>query len=395
MKVILLDDKPEQASRWESQIVKGFVDGGLDTPNIHVILKDDDELSGIVTMLHRRRQAAREGTEWPTGQFPLDGADVLVVDFDLLDFGDHGDTTGARLAYLARCYSSVSFIMVMNQFGTNRFDLNLSGRLDSFADLDIGSYQVGNAGLWSHSFPEYRPWAWPVVPEAVQTRKRLVRAVAKQLDKNVLQYLGFDESAASRFSDQVARYLGGRGEAGTITFRQVVEESPIGLAASDKVPDDLWAARIAVARVTKWLTNVVLPRQDTLVDAPHLVSRFPSLLTDPDALESWNRTASLAGHIQRLGIRNRRITNHHFTGWEWVGRHCWSWHSLSADSSIEEVDSPWSRRELDWTFAEDSSRFTLPGDSRRFVPATDSPFRLRYVEQPDKNVEYTPASRLD
>ena len=397
MKMIICDDREGQANRWERGIREAFEQLGLDSPDVKPIPTDDDAFSNLVGTLNERRLAARPGgPSIEHKHLTIDDADVLIIDFDLIHFGDHGDTTGTRLAYLARCYSSPTLIIVLNEFGTNRFDLRLTGNADSFADLDMGGDQIGNVGLWSHTFLAYRPWSWPVVPDAVRARERLVRAVSNNLEKAALPYLGFDDTTLATFSDQVTAPLGDRDRVSTVTFREVVTDSPLGVVTADAVPDDEAVARVAVARLTKWLASVVLPRQDILVDAPHLVSRFPSLLAgSPDDSSAWAQTMSLAPQIGRLGVRNRLISAHHFPGWEWVGRHCWVWSGIASDPRIEEVKTPWSRRESAWVFAEDSSRFVSPASARRFVAGHDSPFRLRYVERPERAVEYYPSSSLE
>ena len=61
-------------------------------------------------------------------------ADVVVVDYDLLRFSEiHVDTTGSRLAYLLRCFSKCGFIIVLNEFGTNTFDLSLGSPVEGFS----------------------------------------------------------------------------------------------------------------------------------------------------------------------------------------------------------------------------------------------------------------------
>ena len=398
MKIVLCDDKPSQAKRWERRIRKAFLETRLEAPSIRIISTDTDAFPTIVNTLNARRLIARGESDpiSPSNDFPFDDADVLVLDFDLLFFGEHGDTTGARLAYLARCYSSPALIILLNEFGSNRFDLKLSGHLDSFADLDIGGDQIGNVGLWSHDFGSYRPWAWPVVPSAVRTRKRLIRKIAGRLDEAVLPFLGFEEATLAAFSDQVVGPFGDRKQVASATFRDIVQGSPVGLVASDAAPDDFAVAQIAAARIAKWLSDVVLHRQDVIIDAPHLVSRFPRLLAgDPGSHASWAKTVTLSGKIRQVGVRFGLVADHHFPGWEWLGRHCWLWPTLARDERLGEVRSPWLREDPEWVFAEDSSRFLPTAETRRFVSRTDSPFRLRHVERPTRAVEYRPASSFE
>ena len=397
MKIIICDDRRRQGNRWARQIRAAFGELGVVTPEISAVPADESAFSDLVGTLNERRLAARlSEPSTRRNQLMIDDVDVLIIDFDLIHFGDHGDTTGTRLAYLARCYSSPRFIIVLNEFGTNRFDLRMTGNPQSFADLDMGGEQIGNVGLWSHTFLNYRPWSWPIVPEAVRVRERLVRAVSRRLEEAALPLLGFDEKTLSSLSDRVVGWLGNRDRLPTMTFEQLVTDSPLGVVAADELRDDKAVARVAVARLTKWLVNVVLPRQDILVDAPHLVSRFPSLLAaNPCDSSAWAQATSLATQVGKLGVRSRLISDHHFPGWEWIGRHCWVWSGVAGEPRIEEVTTPWSRREPEWVFAEDSSRFVPSARARRFVAGHDSPFRLRYVERPVRGVEYNPASSLE
>ena len=55
---------------------------------------------------------------------------------------------------------------------------------------------------------------------------------------------------------------------------------------SDEPWDQGGIERVAAARLGKWLERLVLPGQNVLVDAPHLVSRFPSLVAADDLDET-------------------------------------------------------------------------------------------------------------
>jgi hypothetical protein len=93
--------------------------------------------------------------------------------------------------------------------------------------------------------------------------------------------------------------------ASRISFRDFVTLSGNGLKGKDQA-DDAAVARIAAARLSKWLEDIVLPAQEILVDAPHLVSRLPELLTgDPGRLATWDRTT--APNVSALGIRHKIV----------------------------------------------------------------------------------------
>ena len=148
----------------------------------------------LLNLLNRRRAAWRkDGGNGDTGlieQHDVDDMDVIVVDYDLIGYSDTGDTTGSRLAYLLRCFSTCGFIVVLNEYGRNTFDASLGSPAEDFADLHIGDVQVGNRGLWSEQFEGYRPWHWPVIPDAYENFKKCVDEVQQNLDQSILEFLG-------------------------------------------------------------------------------------------------------------------------------------------------------------------------------------------------------------
>ena len=76
----------------------------------------------------------------------VDEADVIVVDYDLLRYSEAADTTGSRLAYLLRCFTKCGLIIVLNEYGSNAFDVSLRNPSLDFADLHLGAVQIGNPG---------------------------------------------------------------------------------------------------------------------------------------------------------------------------------------------------------------------------------------------------------
>jgi hypothetical protein len=182
-------------------------------------------------------------------------------------------------------------------------------------------------------------------------------------------------------------YLGGDKAAAEATFRDFVQKSSMGLRLKDEVLDNTLVARVAAARVGKWLERVVLPGQDVLVDAPHLALRFPSLLTgDIRKLGTWNASASLfppkslwPGKTQ---LRHK-IQRHGFRAEDWLSRDAWFWSDLTKLEAIKEVRNPWSVERPDFVFCEDVSRFLQRREAREFVADLASPFVRRHVVDPD------------
>ena len=151
-------------------------------------------------------------------------------------------------------------------------------------------------------------------------------------------------------------------------------------------------ARVGVVRLSKWLERLVLPEQDILVDAPHLVSRYPSLMTgDAMDIETWNRTARLVSH-KALGLRTNLIEPCRLKKDHWLSRAVWFWDELRECEDILEVREPWKMQTPDWVFCEDASRFYEEG-YREFIAHVESPFARRFVKF-FGDVDYRPKVRF-
>jgi hypothetical protein len=151
-------------------------------------------------------------------------------------------------------------------------------------------------------------------------------------------------------------------------------------------------ARVSAARISKWLERLVLPGQDILVDAPHLVSRYPSLMTgDVMDIETWNRTARLVSH-EDLGLRTDLIEPFRLKKDHWLSRPVWFWDEVRECQDILEVREPWKMERPNWVFCEDASRFYEEG-CREFIADVASPFARRFVKN-FEGVDYRPKVRF-
>jgi hypothetical protein len=179
------------------------------------------------------------------------------------------------------------------------------------------------------------------------------------------------------------------------TFRQFVTESNNGLRLKDRALNEESIARIAAARIAKWLERLVLPSQDILVDTPHLVSRYPSLLKQRKTLTTWNKTAMFAP-VAKLGIDHRMIAPFAFQREEWLSRPAWWWPDLSKWDKAVEVSHPWEAVDRpDYVFCEDVSSFRPRRAAREFVADVPSAFVRRFVAQPlASGVSYEPSVRF-
>ena len=276
-----------------------------------------------------------------------------------------------------------------------------------FADLHLGAEQIGNPGLWSGSFEGYRPWHWPVLPNARMNFEKCVEDVRENLDQPILEFLGL-----GRFVDWMPTkahdfFLGG-GSMGTVRFSDFVKRARGGIESKDKLPPD-YMARVATARLLALLNGLILPEQSILVDAPHLAARFPSLIRGGDQdIHYWNRLCEpLNEEIDDLLVDV--LTEHRFKRQHWLWRSVWYWPDIARDERIAEVKDPWTVKDIDWVFCENVSRFVpaefaddfradvSPPFNKRFVLKRESPEALTFVSkvgsggaQDPLRVEYVP-----
>lgn len=376
--IFVYDDETQIGRRWKRQLE------GL--PSVHVSfavdILDAEFTQAVADLEQRRRGARRKGGKAAVGDNIFDRAAVLIIDFDLFRNESSGYLTGEEVAYLARCYSRCGIIIGINQFGgDNPFDLTLKGHAESFADLNLGSRQIANGGLWDEPWSGFRPWSWPLIPDAVRALEARAKDLSenKSLDRPILKYLGFPEEVITTLPRSSREFLGSGDRPQDTTFRDFVLKSDNGLRPKDAAINDESISRIAAARISKWLERLILPGQDILVDAPHLVSRYPSLLKgDVAEFKSWNRTASFAG-VTKIGIHYERIKEHRFARQNWLSRPAWFWNRVSNLEKISEVSDPWSIRKGNYVFCEDLSRFVSQKAAREFVAELPSPFVRRFV----------------
>lgn len=395
LQILLFDDEEQRTEEWQQGLTALLDDAD-------VVRLSSDDLRDQLEALEGRRQAAREGSEQRLAGTRFDEADVLVVDYDLFDLHTRYVVTGETVAYLARCFSACGLIVGVNQDATERhFDLTLKDHPASYADVSIGSAHLLNSGLWSHTAEVFRPWAWPIVPEAVRDYAACVDAVSSlEPDSDVLEILGLTE-LRSRLPRDVGEWLQprGGGEAPPL-FNAVLYESRIGLRPKEQLAHPDSAPRVLAARLRKWLETLVVPRQDVLVDAPHLALRFPGLIAaSPAEWSSWNETATLHAPHSAVGLRADAIGPYAVQSHGWTSRPVWSWPGLASDASLdgfqdlpqEAIDSA--------VFGEDTSRFHPSAECRRFVAEVGGPLAQRWVRMPtseggDPAASYAPAVRF-
>lgn len=393
-KILIYDD--EQGFRG---IVRGLLESlTVVTANFEIETPDNHELTRSMEILeHRRRDFRKTGAWEDSERISVDDASIFVVDYDLLEAT--GLWNGDLVAYLARCFSECGLI-VGYRYGDNTFDLTLRGEPGSFTDLYVGGEQLNNPGLWKvteATEADFRPWYWPILPNYLSDFEKKVEAIKDSLAEKVpiWEVLGFSSELFARLPRSIGQFFGA--EPAETTFRQFVEESGSGLERrdvedADSVRDEV-LARVGAARISKWLERLVLSEQDIIVDAPHLVSRYPSLMTgDVTNIETWNKTARLTGH-EELGLTTDLIESFRLKKDHWLSRPVWFWDDLRGCEDITEVREPWKFERPDWVFCEDMSRFHTREGCREFVAEVESPFARRFVKEFER-VDYRPKVRF-
>jgi len=301
MKILILDDETGRAQSWKNRI-ETYGD-------FQVVVPETQEVSRIIADLHTKRLESRKEGYNPSNV--LDGFDLVLVDYDLLGLdavaGGSAWSTGAEVAYAGRLMCDVGPIVVVNQFGTNSFDLTMTRTSSSYADLDVGSEQIAEPSLWSvNGAKGFRPWHWPDLTTEKSRFAQMQQFVLENLDKSITQVLGFEVSdvESPRFiGHEILGYLGIESTE-PVTFRQLltqrrdirvfnVLEKDLPLLSN---MDDRTLARVSSVVVSHWLEKIVMPNQEVVADLPHISPVLPWVLADYSVEDNWNALCSLNDH---------------------------------------------------------------------------------------------------
>ena len=308
--ILVLDDEYDRACGWETELSK-FVDANI------TVFKQED-VSHFITELHRSRLASRAGEYSPA--LGYEDYHLLIVDYDLLGLDEKASaawSTGAEIAYTARLMSALGPIVVVNQYGTCNFDLTMKRTVSSYADYDVGSIQITDQGLWrSSGFTGFRPWHWPNLLAEVARVEAFRAFIQKNLDEPAMSALGFElenTEAPNYLAYDIAGVLGVK-SGGARTFRDIALKS-VGLSVFNILDKDRpivecmpeeQLARVACAIISHWLEKVVLPNQQAVADLPHIVSRFPWLLSNPTDPDAWGKLSTL----EYVDVVNPELVKH-------------------------------------------------------------------------------------
>ena len=386
MKKIMIYDDDGEVARELQESLEALPLLGSD---YEICALDNKRFEKSMEVLKERRCQIRKDGEWPSGlETDLDETAIFVIDYDL--FNINAFLTGEDVAYSARCFSTCGLIVGLNQYYEVDFDLTLKGHPESFADLNIRGEQLSNPNLWGEGGNGFRPWYWPLLPQFEQNLAKRVDDVERNLDQSIWDVLDFDPGSFDILPRSISQFIGS--EPTRTTFRDFVKESGNGMRPQDskEAGDDI-LARVGAARISKWLERLVLPELDILVDAPHLVSRYPSLMNGNKCkIGTWNKTTRLLSY-KELGLDTDKIEPFRFKDF-WLSRPAWFWDKVREHNEILEVREPWETIRPGGVFCEDLSKFD-EGDHREFVAKVESPFARRFVKELD-GIKYQPRVRF-
>ena len=408
-KILIYDDEQGRTDDFKRKLGEGLDKAGQ-SENFDIISLENDAFQDSINVLEQRRIAFREEKEsTKNGAEKIDNASIFIIDYDLLgrqvEKSPIGSLTGEIVAYLVRCFSRCKLIVGLNQYGSNPFDLTLRGDLDSFADLNLGEEQLDNPYLWTvglhDSSQGYRPWSWPNLYDSIRHFDKRIEEVQKNLNKPICEVLGFSEDMFRLLPREIVQFIGNSQEKEPFqtTFREFIIKSGNGLRSKDAKGvksdiNDYILARVGATRISKWLEQLVLPEQDILVDAPHLISRYPSLIVgDREQIETWNETAQLVDFSKLEKMNTNLIEPYRFENSYWISRPVWFWDKLRECEDIKEVSEPWLTLIPDWVFCEDTSCFHNQTDCKEFFADIASPFARRFVRNFNA-VDYQPRVRF-
>lgn len=405
MKVLVCDDDGSRAESWREDIKSV-----LDKPNARgrvieaeVTCLEPSDLAIALGGLTLRQRAARGGDSNATEGDAMeqlariDDADVLVIDHDLTP--DEPDPRTDRLqgrsgegfALLARCFSATGLIVLVNKgVQSSTFDLTMTRFSDSYADLNVTQQDLGRPALWHGIIDErdFRPSHWPVLSSGGSRLAEIAGKLA--LDDVVLDALGLS-TVINTFEREQLDILGDEPE--TATFRTVARRPGIGLGLRDEQPDETILRRIAVHGVTRWLAGTVLPAQNVLVDAAHLLERAPGLRAGGrdiarTAPADFHDLDALANFAPGMGLARSHVSR----ASEWLGKPVWLWPTLDPELLADDAAD-----EANLVICEDTTAFLPLAEATEFEAGVSGPYLQRFIRDlrgGADSIAYMPRNRL-
>ena len=376
MKVMIYDDEERVARRWAEHVSDAC-------PIADVTVANQNDVSALLRVIHDRRSDWRKNPDrtFAHDPSPADEMDIIIVDYDLFEYSAAPALTGSRFAYLLRCFTRCGIIVILNQGGPKDFDLRLANPTADFGDIHVGDNQLRNPGLWDNVLGAFRPWYWPILSDMGDDYEQCVSDVEDNLDVPLVEFFRLGP-LLDWLSSDAEEFLASSKPMESVTFTDLALSTSSGITLKDQVGTDQ-LPRVAAARARALLSSIVLPAQNLLVDAPHLVSRLPSVMTDQSGgIDAWNRLCLATNHQRDDALMSAKLQPYRFGPRHWLPRPAWFWPSIIRDETITEVKNPWTTASVPWVFCEDMSQF-IPEEFALDVDALVSPpFTKRFLLDP-------------
>ena len=123
--------------------------------------------------------------------------------------------------------------------GQPLFDLTLCGHPRSFADLNLGFKELLNRGLWMNKWNGYRPWHWPLMPDAIDYFEQRITKLAKVgLEVSIFDHLELPHKLPSVMPIEVLQWFATWRikveDVAKVTFAELLMKSQRGLEVKDQ-----------------------------------------------------------------------------------------------------------------------------------------------------------------
>lgn len=405
MAIAICDDTSARLDTWTEYVEEGVRESTTPATNISPV--PVAEFAAAITELKKRLRFARDHRDGPPdNSLVMDSAAMVVVDFDLTPRVDSEEMLedsavevltgefGDQVSYLLRAFSGATYTAVVNQgFSTPTFDLTHSYFRRSTADLNLVDSDLANPLLWSGASDgkNYRPWHWPRLIDEPTRYASL--AASLNLGSKVLATLGLDKPEILEAFDKVQLDdLGGKA-ALSATFMDMADLGARMQGMLPKAPmlTEERQRQIAVSTTCQWLERTVLAAQNVIVDAPHLATRRPGVLSSPgdsdlQPLADLSKPGAAEAMLDSSVVSDAQIPALD----PWLSRPVWVW------SQIPRV--PTKGDQSGKVFCEDVSGFADITEVTEYSARVPGRFRQRFVRRGvmsrGESVGYAPSALL-
>lgn len=364
VKILVVDDEPTYVT---DVLVPRIVNGAREA--VEPIPLTSTQLEEEIGKLHDRQRAPDNLSSIQT---VFDAADAAIVDYNLRYLhGAAGLLTGEDVARLIRRYTLCGPIVSLNRDGRRVYSLQLSTLPSSGSDLSVYQDDLAVRGLWDWGQGDgYRPWVWPALLNFIANFPKRVQFCMKQWEEARLEeVLKIPKIIRKIFPADVARF---GGDILSMTIKELCATSLLPPADRGTLPKEN-QARVAASFIGTWLEHTVLPSQEVLIDAPHVVQLYP-LLFEGQASEEALTRLSKSTNSNELPLKTPLLADAESGLGVWTNRPTWWTSAVQGNREIPKEDGPASN----FQFCEDSSRFVAKGAAIPFKAGGQ--FSLRFVQ---------------